>query len=72
MRYGRGACPKGFLPIFSVRTEAEAKLLLAMTCSLGPDRNYYSNEMARDQSLEQFALFGQKLARAYACMQESQ
>ena len=66
MRYGRGACPEGFLPIFSVNSEDEAKRLLVVTCSLGPDRHYYSNEMAADQSIEQFARFGQKLARAYA------
>lgn len=66
MRYGRGACPEGFLPIFSVNTEVEAKRLIAATCSLGLDGSYYSTEMARDQSLDQFARFGQKLALVYA------
>jgi hypothetical protein len=66
VRYGRGACPEGFLPIFSVNSEDEAQRLLVATCSRGLDGNYYANEMAREQSLAQFVVFGQKLERVYA------
>ena len=65
MRYGRGALPEGFLPVFSVDTEEEAKELLIATCSRGVDGRYYSDELAREQSLAVLDQFSDKLARVY-------
>lgn len=69
MRFGR-KCPDGFLPVFSVRTEAEAKSLCVMACSLGADGHYYSDDMIREhvagtRDLESFAKFGDRLAAFY-------
>ena len=65
MRYGRGALPKGFLPVFSVNSEKEAEQLLVATCSRGEDGHFYSNELARSQDLETLEAFSQKLERVY-------
>lgn len=65
MRYGRGACPKGFLPVFSCDSEEEAQALIVATCSLGEDGNYYSAALAAHQSLEVLAAFSDKLAKFY-------
>lgn len=54
--------PKGFLPVFSVDTEEEAKLLIITACPLGFDGHYYARDLAQDQTLENLYAFGEKLA----------
>jgi hypothetical protein len=63
-------CPKGFLPVFSCDTKKEAHDLIVATCSRDLDGNYYSEELAKDQSLETLERFSQKLERVYALMKE--
>ncbi len=50
MRYGR-TCEKGFLPVYSVDTEEEARMLLMLTCSTvkeGPQAGeFYADELGR-------------------------
>jgi len=69
--FGR-RCPEGFLPVFSVDTEAEARALLVATCPRGPDGEFYSRELAHDRTLETLELFSQKLAAVYDRMREAQ
>lgn len=70
-------CPDGFLPIFSVETEDEARRLLVLTCSRGADGELYARELVRQQAscpeddnarLEAFYAFGDRCRRAYAMM----
>lgn len=63
VRHGRGAPPKGFLPVFSVGSEAEAKLLLVMTCSMNMRGEFVARETAEKQTLERLYQFGRRLAR---------
>lgn len=65
MRYGRGAPPKGFLPVFSVNTEEEAQELLIAACSHRADGHFYSDELSRSQDLEMLQRFSDKLDRIY-------
>ena len=65
MRYGRGAMPDGFLPVFSTDTEEEALDVVVATCSLGLDGNYYSPELAREQTLENLQMLGDKMEHVY-------
>lgn len=66
MRYGRGAKPRGFLPVFSTDTEEEARSVIVATCSRGLDGKYYSHDLAREQSIEVLFALSEKMARAYA------
>lgn len=68
MRYGRGAMPKGFLPVFSVNTEEEAQKLLTATCQTNTNGEFYSRELAHDQTLETLQAFSNKLADVYERM----
>lgn len=65
MRFGRGACPDGFLPVFSADTEEQARELLAATCKLGPDGNYYAPELAHEQTLDNLQAFSDRLLAAW-------
>lgn len=71
MRYGRGALPKGFLPVFSVDTEEEAKELIALCCPTDIAGNYYARELAEEQTLENLQLFSDKLAKGYEMLQNA-
>lgn len=70
-------CPEGFLPIFSVETEREAKSLLVLTCTRGPDGELYARELVEQQQtcpddgdarLAAFYAYGDRCRRAYAMM----
>ena len=58
--------PKGFLPVFSVNTEDEAKRLIVATCSRGTDGQYYSAELAMEQTIAMLEQFSRKLERVYS------
>lgn len=70
MRFGRGACPDGFLPVFSVDTEEEAQALLVATCSRGPDGLFYARELVLEQTLENLQAFSDRLERVYALLRK--
>lgn len=57
--------PKGFLPVFSVDTEEEARLLVVTTCPRGYDNHYYARELAQEQTLENLATFSDRLNEAH-------
>lgn len=69
MRYGRSV-QKGFLPVFSVDTEEEAKRLIVMACPTDATGTYYARELAQEQTLENLQAFSDKLARCYEFMQK--
>ena len=51
MRYGRSV-QDGFLPVFSVNSEKEAKSLLVATCPRNNDGEFVSRELVEEQTLE--------------------
>lgn len=57
--------PKGFLPVFSVTTEEEAKALIVATCSMGMDGEYYASELASEQTMENLEVFSAKIDRVH-------
>jgi len=67
VRYGRSV-PRGFLPVFSVNTEEEAKRLIVLTCPMNVDGQYYARELAEEQTLENLQAFSDKLVKAYDYM----
>lgn len=71
MRFGRGACPDGYLPVFSVDTEEQAHQVIVGTCSRGLDGEYYSHDLAREQTLENLIKLGDKMERVYDLIVES-
>lgn len=64
-------CPPGCLPVYSVGTEKEAKLLLAMTCPMNYDGNYYSPELAEKQSIANLTAFAKRLDEAHEILKKS-
>lgn len=61
--------PDGYLPVFSVDTEDEARALIVLTCPLGRDGHYYARELAEDQTLENLQRFSDRLAAGWALLQ---
>jgi adenylosuccinate synthase len=64
---------EGFLPVFSVGDEEEAKQLITLTCSRGygpTEGQYISRELSQSQTLENLELFSTKLDRAHDFMKE--
>lgn len=61
MRYGRGAPPRGMLPVFSVGSEAEAERLLTIACSRGYGGDFIARELAEAQSIERLVAFSERL-----------
>ncbi len=51
--------------MFSTDTEEEAKTLIVMTCTMGPDGNYYARELIEEQNLDNLQAFSDKLALAW-------
>lgn len=65
MRFGT-KCPPGFLPIFSVNTEAEARALLTLACPMTDDgAAYFVPELAAHQTLDNLYAFGERLRGIY-------
>ena len=64
MRYGRSV-EKGFMPVMSVDTEAEAKSLLTLACPLNLQGEYIARELAREQTMDNLFAFGDRLIKLY-------
>ena len=59
--YGR-MCPDGYLPVYSVNTEEDARLLIATACAMAKDGSgSYAPELAAMQTLETLSAFGDRL-----------
>jgi hypothetical protein len=67
VRYGR-TVPKGFLPVFAVGTEKEAKDLLTLACPTNLKHEFIAPELARVQNLANLRKFGERLEKAHAMM----
>lgn len=68
MGYGH-VVPDGRLPVFSVDTEDEAKMLIVMACPSGGDGHYYARELVEEQTLENLAAFSDRLAKCWEIWQ---
>ena len=64
--YGRGPIPNGRLPVFSVGSEKEAKLLITMACPTNIKGEYIAPELAEEQTLERLYAFGDRLRALHA------
>lgn len=51
--------------MFSTDTEEQARSVIVATCSRGLDGQYYSHDLAADQTLENLDRLGDKMERAY-------
>ncbi len=69
MRYGRTVEP-GFLPVYSVDSEEEARDLLTLACQTNLDGEYVARELVEEQTLEKLAAFGDRLAKTHAIMRQ--
>lgn len=56
--------PDGRLPVYSVDTEEEARLLIAATCQRSLSGQYIAPELAQDQTLENLYAFGVRIHEA--------
>lgn len=60
VRYGR-CLPDGFLPVYSVGSEAEAKSLLTMACPTNLAGEYIARELVVEQTIDNLLSFGERL-----------
>ncbi len=68
MRFGRTAeekrelCARGFLPVYSVDTEEQAKALIVAACPTNIQGDYVAPELSQSQTLDNLKRFGDRLA----------
>ena len=60
--------PDGWLPVFSVDTEEDAKSLIVLTCPTDREGNYYARELVHEQTLDNLQRFSDKLQEAYVIL----
>lgn len=60
MRFGRSTEP-GFLPVYSVDTEKQARDLLIAVCPTNYNGEYIAPELAQKQTLDNLKKFGERL-----------
>lgn len=70
MRYGR-TVPRGFLPVYSVDTEEEAKNLLVFACPKNVDGEFVAPELVEEQTIPNLFAFGDRLAKAHDIMKKT-
>lgn len=71
MRFGR-TVEKGFLPVFSVDTEDEAKRLLTLACQISFKGEYIARELVHKQTLTNLQAFSDRLKAAYEFMKSKE
>jgi len=64
VRFGRSVEP-GFLQVFSVDTEEEAKRLLVMACQTNFQHEFVARELVEEQTLERLEAFSDRLEDIY-------
>lgn len=64
VRYGR-TCEEGMLPVFSVGSEKEARMLLIMCCPTDVNGDFIARELVREQSLENLDEFSDLLVERH-------
>lgn len=57
--------PEGHLPVFSVDTEEDARLLIGSACRLGFTGEYIAEELAAAQTLDSLFAFSARLAETW-------
>lgn len=62
--------PKGRLPVFTTDTEEQARKLVVACCQTDAAGNYYAQELAEEQTLENLQKFSDKLARVWQLMKD--
>ena len=60
--------PEGFLPVYSVDTEEEAKQLLIAACPRNNNGDFIAPELATEQTLNNLYAFGHRLANIHERM----
>lgn len=63
---------KGFLPVYSVDTEKEARSLLVVTCSTNLAGEFVARELVQEQTIERLHAFGDRLRAAHQVMKSRQ
>lgn len=69
MRYGR-TVEDGFLPVYSVDTEKEARALLVLACETNMNGDFVARELAQEQTIERLFAFGDRLAATHERMRK--
>ncbi len=69
VRYGRSVEP-GFLPIYSVDTEEEARQLLTLTCQTNLNGEFIAKELIQEQTLGNLYAFGDRLAEGHKMLKQ--
>lgn len=62
---------QGFLPVYSVDTEDEARELLAFACETNKGGDFVARELAEAQDLEKLYAFGDRLRMMHESMREN-
>jgi hypothetical protein len=60
--------PDGWLPVYSVDTEKEARALLVFSCQTNADGEFVARELVGEQTVENLVAFGRRLAEAECLM----
>lgn len=68
MRYGR-TVEEGFLPVYSVDTEEEARRLLVLSCSTNLEGEFVARELVAEQTIDHLLSFGDRLAKMHKLLQ---
>jgi len=63
-------CEDGFLPVYSVADEEEAKALLTLACSTNMHGEYIAKHLAVEQTLENLEAFSTYLDRVHAFLKQ--
>ena len=67
---GRSLFEEGFLPVYSVDTEAEAKDLVLLACKRSVTGELIAPELAEEQTLDRLASFGDRLQALHQGMKK--
>lgn len=70
VRYGR-TVEEGFLPVYSVETEQEARQLLVAACSRDMAGNFIARELVDHQTLDNLYAFSDRLAETHKRMKKT-
>jgi len=64
VRYGR-TIEKGFLPVYSVDTEEEARSLLVAACQTNHNNEFIARELSQEQTMQNLFAFSDRLEKIH-------
>lgn len=70
MRYAERV-EDGFLAVYSVADEDEARALLTLACPMSYDREFIAEELAREQTMDNLQAFSDRLHEAHSVLVET-